>query len=340
MTNPPDPTPVLDLLTAFRTSAVTFASCSLGVFDQLSAAPASLTALAGRLGADSDALRRLLDACVGLGLLTRDGDVYANTPTAQAYLSRTSPRRLTGYLTYSDRVLWPMWAHLDDAVREGGHRWKQTFDLDGPLFANVFRTEDDKREFLQGMHGFGLLSSPHVVAAFDLSAYRHLVDLGGATGHLAVAACRRYTQLRATVFDLPGVMPQARESIAAEADVAGRVEVKAGDFFIDALPPADLYAVGRIIHDWAEEKIDRLLSAIHAALPAGGALLIAEKLIAPGRDGPRWAQLQSLNMLVCAEGKERTLDEYEGLLKRAGFARVEGRVTASPLDAILAHKGP
>src|SRR5262245_48257317 len=141
MTNPPDPAPVLELLAAFRTSAVLFASCSLGVFDQLTAAPASLSALAGRLGADADALRRLLDACVGLGLLSRDGDVYANTPVAQAYLSRQSPRRLTGYATYSQRVLWPMWANLADAVREGGHRWKQTFDLDGPIFANFFRTE-------------------------------------------------------------------------------------------------------------------------------------------------------------------------------------------------------
>src|SRR4051812_2671123 len=125
MTTPPDPAPVLDLLTAFRSSAVMFASCSLGVFDQLATAPMNLLALATRLGANEDALRRLLDACVSLGLLSRDGDVYANTPTAQTYLTRTSPRRMTGYLAYSDRVLWPMWAHLADAVREGGHRWKQ-----------------------------------------------------------------------------------------------------------------------------------------------------------------------------------------------------------------------
>jgi acetylserotonin O-methyltransferase len=51
-----------------------------------------------------------------------------------------------------------------------------------------------------------------------------------------------------------------------------------------------------------------------------------------------WAQMQSLNMLVCTEGKERTLGEYEALLKRAGFATAEGRQTKSPLDAILALK--
>ncbi len=334
----PDPAPVLELLTAFRCSAVLFSACSLGIFDLLAGEALDQAGLARRLGADADALGRLLDACVGLGLLARRDGGYVNTPAAQAYLCRGSPNRLTGYITYSDRVLWPMWAHLADAVREGGNRWKQTFGLDGPLFANFFRNEDDKREFLWGMHGFGQLSSPAVVAAFDLSGFRHLVDLGGATGHLAIAACRRYPGLRATVFDLPGVIPQAREVIDAAADVAGRVDLAAGDFFVDRLPPADLYAVGRILHDWSEEKIHRLLSAIHQALPAGGALLVAEKLLDADRAGPRWAQLQSLNMLVCAEGKERTLAEYEALLRQAGFSHVEGRVTPSPLDAVLARK--
>jgi acetylserotonin N-methyltransferase len=334
----PDPTPVLDLMNAFRASQVMFAAASLGVFDRLAAGPLDLPSLARHLGANPDALQRLLDACAGLGLLARRGDAYANTPTADVYLSRQSPRRMTGYIAYSDRVLWQLWAHLADAVREGGHRWKQSFGLDGPIFASFFRTDDDKREFVWGMHGYGQISSPEVVAAFDLSRFTHLVDLGGATGHLALAACRRYPHLRATVFDLPAVIPMANERIAAEPDVAGRVRTVTGDFFVDELPPADLYAVGRILHDWGEDKIRQLLTRIYQALPAGGALLVAEKLLDDDRSGPRWAQLQSLNMLVCTEGKERTLGEYAGLLRAAGFTRVDGRRTTSPLDAVLAVK--
>src|SRR3954451_9131283 len=99
-----------------------------------------------------------------------------------------------------------------------------------------------------GMHGQGLLSSPQVVASFDLGQFQTLVDLGGATGHLAVAACRRYPNLRAVIYDLPDAAPLAREMIAATA-VADRISVAAGDFFGDPLPAGDLYAVGRILHD-------------------------------------------------------------------------------------------
>jgi acetylserotonin N-methyltransferase len=187
------------------------------------------------------------------------------------------------------------------------------------------------------MHGFGMISSPHVVSAFDLSRFRRFIDLGGATGHLAIAACQRWPQLKATVFDLPEAVPLAREVVAA-SPVAGRIDVAAGDFFVDALPDGDLYAVGRILHDWSEEKIDKLVGKIFDQLPKGGALLIAEKLLNDDKSGPRWAQLQDLNMLTCTEGRERTLGEYEALLHRAGFRSITGCRTASPLDAVLAIK--
>ena len=334
---PPDPTPVLELLQAYRSSKVMFAAVALGVFDRLAAGAAPLSVLARDLGAVPEALGRLLDACVGLGLLARGGDGYANTATAAAYLCSASPRRLTGYLRYSDAVLWDLWAHLDDAVREGTHRWKQAYGLEGALFDHFFRSDEDKREFLMGMHGQGQISSPEVVAAFDLGRFRRLADLGGTTGHLAVAACRRYPSLRAVVFDLPPVLPLARELIEASG-VTDRIELVAGDFFEDALPQADLFALGRILHDWGEDKIHRLLRAIYQRLPTGGGLLVAEKLLDDDRSGPPWAVLQSLNMLVCAEGKERTLGEYKELLAAVGFARVEGRRTPTPLDAVLALK--
>ncbi len=334
----PDPAVVLDLLEAFRRSKTMFAAVSLGVFDALVAGPRSLGELAGELSVNPGALERLLDACVGLQLLRRADDRYENTPAAMAYLTRSSPDRLTGYINYSNDVMWKLWAHLEDGIREGTHRWQQTYGWDGPIFSSFFKTDEAKREFLLGMHGFGRISSPQVVEAFDLGRFSRLVDLGGATGHLAIAACRRYPELRAVVFDLPDAQPLAAE-IVGGSDVAARIEFVAGDFFVDELPAGDLYALGRILHDWTEEKIVLLLSRIFERLPPGGGVVIAEKLLLDDRSGPRWAQMQNLNMLVCTEGQERTLGQYEELLGRVGFREVQGRRTASPLDAVLAIKG-
>lgn len=301
---------VLDLIEAFRRSKTMFAATAIGIFD-------------GKRPVEYKELPRLLDACVALGLLEkRDGGEYVNTPETDRLLRSDSPDTLSGYVLYSNSALYPMWANLEDAVREGAPRWKQTFGLDGPLFSAFFRTDESMREFLKGMHGFGQLCSPSVVAAFDLSRFHHFVDLGGASGHLAAAAKERYPNLQTTVFDLP-VVKKAYPDVVA------------GDFFTDPLPPADLYALGRILHDWPDSKCSILLRKIYEALPPAGALLVADKIL----DEPNVpAHMQSLNMLVCTEGRERTAEEFASLLRDAGFHTVESRRTGTLLDATLAVK--
>ncbi len=199
----PDPSVIFDLLEGFRRSKTMFAAVSLGVFDTLEKGPRAADSLAMELKLDAGALERLLDGCVCLEVLKKEGACYANTATASAYLCKDSPSRMTGYLNYSNEILWKMWGNLEGAVREGTNRWQETFGWDGPIFSSFFKTEAAMREFLMGMHGQGLLSSPRVVTAFDLSRFRRLVDLGGATGHLVVAACEHYPGLHGVVFDLP-----------------------------------------------------------------------------------------------------------------------------------------
>jgi len=332
-----DSSPILELIEAFRRSKAMFAAVSLGVFDILQRTPSDVPTLASQLQVQSDPLERLLNTCVGLKLLRRNGTFYENEPVASTYLCRDSGQSLTGYILYSNEVLFRMWAHLEDAIREGSPRWKQTFGIEGAIFDHFFRTEEATQTFLQGMHGLGTLSSPKVAAAFDLSRFRKMVDLGGATGHLAIAACEQYPDLQAVVFELAQVIEITRAHLS-RSPAGQRVTTITGDFFHDELPDADLFALGRILHDWPEQKIRDLLTKIHHRLPGGGGILLAEKLLYEDRTGPSSAHLQSLNMLVCTEGKERTLGEYRDLLEDAGFQNVEGRSTGRPLDAILAIK--
>jgi acetylserotonin O-methyltransferase len=334
----PDPSIVIELIDAFRRSKVMFTAAGLGVFDRLTDGPKDAGTLASLTGTNAGSLERLLDACVAMNLLTKQDGRYANLPVTDTYLSRSSPSTFSGYILYSNRALYPLWGHLDDAIREGSNRWEQTFGNPGSIFDHFFESEEAKRDFLMGMHGFGLLSSPRVAAAFDLTGFDRVVDLGGATGHLAIEICRTYPNVRAAVFDLPDVAYVAREYIS-RSGMADRIEFIAGDFFKDSLPEADLFTVGRVLHDWSEERIRRLLHKVYDRLPDRGALLVAERLLNEDKAGPLGSLLQSLNMLVCTEGKERTLTEYEAILRETGFTEVHGHKTGGTLDAILALKG-
>jgi acetylserotonin N-methyltransferase len=334
----PGPAPIIDLMDAFRRSKAMFAAVSLGVFDLLADGPLTASAIASRLGTNPSGAERLLETCAALKILENRGGIFSNTPEANAYLRQASPQSLAGYILYSNHVLYQCWGNLEDAVREGTPRWEQTFGGSGRrIFEHFFSTQEKKRTFMMAMHGLGVSTSPAVVRCFDLSAFRTLADLGAATGHLAIAACEAWPQLRGIALDMPDIVPFAEEHIAA-SPARDRLSVQSGDFFSDELPPADLYALGRVLHDWSEEKIHSLLGRIHEALPVDGGVLIAEKLIFEDRSGPLGAHLQSLSMLVVTEGKERSLSEYRGLLEAAGFVEVEGRYTGQYLDAVLARK--
>jgi acetylserotonin N-methyltransferase len=328
---------VLELIQAFRRSKTLFTTVRLGIFDRLAQAPASAATLAAELGLNQSALERLLDGCAGMGLLARQNGLYSNQPDTEPYLLRSSPQSLAGYILYSDDALFPMWNRLADAVREGTPRWRQVHGVEGSIFDGFYRTPEARAEFLAGMHGLGLLASPSIVRAFDLSPFRRLADLGGGTGHLAIAACEHYPHLEAVVFDLPQAVASAQPYLAA-SPAAARLSAQSGDFFRDPLPHADLYSLGRILHDWPESRIQPLLSKIHTALPPAGGILIVEALLDDDGLGPVPALMQALNMLVSTEGRERTTAGYAALLQAAGFTVIQSFRTGAPLDAVFACK--
>ena len=101
----PDPAIVLDLIEAFRRSKTMFAAVELGVFDALES-PKRMDELTSELRCDRTALMTLLDSCVSFGLLSRSEERYLNTPVAATYLTQDSPRRMTGYIHYSNSVMW------------------------------------------------------------------------------------------------------------------------------------------------------------------------------------------------------------------------------------------
>ncbi len=245
------------------------------------------------------------------------------------YLARSSPRNLVGYIQYSNQTLYALWENLEDALIEGTNRWEQVFGT-GVTVTSYMSDPARKRDFLCGMHGFGLLSSPAVVSAFDLSRFRCFVDLGGATGHLVSAALAQYPSMRGILFELPSTIELVRDLISDE------IEIITGDYFRDPLPAGDLFALGRILHSQSRDKSLTLLRRVWDSLPPEGAVLVVETLLDGGKSIS--AHLQSLNMLLVNGGCERALSEYEELFQEAGFKNICAAITGTPLDAVIALK--
>nr|XP_057933739.1 acetylserotonin O-methyltransferase 2 [Doryrhamphus excisus] len=336
------PFKLLEYLNGFRVSKVIFAACELGVFDLLvtSQRPLSAQHVAQALDASADGMERLLDALVGIEILeveTVDGTaLYSSTDVANMYLARGGGKSLHDMVIYQSQTIYPLWNNMTDAVREGKNQNQKTFGIPPEeVFEAVYRSEEETLKFMGLMNSSWILDGQDVVTAFNLSCFQKIMDLGGCTGALARELARAYPSSSVTVLDLQEVVKMTRKHFLQENDT---FTFEIGDFFLCELPPADLYILARIIHDWSEEKCLTLLKKLYRACKPGGGVLLVEATLMENRRGPIMTQLFSLNMLVQMEGRERPPSQYTMLLNRSGFTNVQVCRTGKSYDAILAVK--
>lgn len=188
------------------------------------------------------------------------------------------------------------------------------------------------------MDGLTVPCAPVLVKAFDLSAHRTAVDLGGGSGLIGRTLASEYPEMNITVFDLPPVVQLAKKLYPENN--TGQVTFVSGNFFEDEIPNADLYLLSHVIHDMTEVQINTLLQRVYKKLPPGGSLLILEKTLNEKKDGPSFAISNDLIMSLISTGRERSAKEYRDLIDAQGFTNIQIRQVGgyNYFDAILSKK--
>jgi demethylspheroidene O-methyltransferase len=183
-----------------------------------------------------------------------------------------------------------------------------------------------------------MAASQPMVAAQAIDAYpfhrhRRLLDVGGGEGAFVTAVGARVPSLELALFDLPAVGERARARLD-QAGLGGRATVFGGDFLSDSLPQGfDIITLVRVLHDHDDAPAMTLLRAVHAALPPGGTLFIAEPMArTPGAE-PAGDAYFGFYLLAMGSGRPRSPDEIAAMLRTAGFARSRVVATAVPLTA-------
>ena len=288
---------------AFRTRALGVVA-DLRIADALASGPRPIADLARELGADADALRRILRALASEG-------IFAEKP--RGVFSNTEASVLLGASGVDD------FAHLFGTV---WHRAAGELDAtDSPGFVRAFGSD----------FWTWLAEHPAERGAFDRAMAQSVewklerlervkwrgeetvVDIGGGNGTVLVEFLRRHPGLRGIVFDLP-------ETVRDEATFGDRCTFVAGDFF-EHVPPADAYVLSTILHDWNDERAGAILRTIRASAPQDARLIVMDAVIPPGNEshGGKWLDLL---MLVLFAGRERDEEQWRELLEGADFEPV------------------
>jgi hypothetical protein len=316
---PITPDHIFKVAYAFREAKALLTAVELGVFTALADGPMEYDRLRNRIGLHERGARDFLDSLVALGLLYRQEDgCYRNSAEADIYLTRGSPNYVGGQLDHLNTREYPHWMFLTRALQTGNPLYG---DPTKGAYGALYACQGDAETFAQAMGGGTLAIARALATRFPWRDYNTLVDIGSSEGCLPVQIAQFHWHITGGGFDLPAIGPIFNAYVNNHG-LSQRLRFYPGDFRVDALPGADVLVMGRILHNWDQPTKKMLLVKAFEALPAGGALIIYDRLIDDDRKASTAGLLGSLNMLVMTDGGfDYSAAECFGWMREAGFHR-------------------
>jgi demethylspheroidene O-methyltransferase len=321
---------LFDLVGGFVYSQVLLACVRLRLFERLAAGPLDSAELSRQCELSPDATERLLAAAASLRLVQRrQGGRWGLGPLGAVLSGDTAIASMVRHheSLYAD-LADPVALLRGEAGTQLGDFWAYSQDAQ-PGTLDMERV----RPYSALMAASQPLVAEQVLDAVPLEGQRCLLDVGGGQGAFVSAVARHVPGLDLMLFDLPAVAQRAHALLAAQG-LEPRVRVHGGDFRRDALPRgADVISLVRVLHDHDDAVVRELLRAVHAALPPGGQVIVAEMM-----SGTRGAEATGdayfgFYLLAMRQGRVRTAQTLATMLREAGFEAVRERRTRQPLQA-------
>lgn len=321
----PDPTPLIQLATAYWGSATLIAAVRLRMSTHLAQGPATADEVAARAGTEAVSTDALLAGLVSLGLATKDAEGrFGNTPLADAFLVEGRPGYLGPALLYNGDV-YPLWGRLDAVVRTG--------HVDSTPDKYLGDDAERTRNFVYGMHHRALGVGRAVAGVVDLAGRTKLADIGGGPGTYSALLTQKTPGLHAEVLDLPAVSAIARE-IVASMGASERVTCTPFDYYKDTLTGTyDAVLISGVLHREQPDGVRAILAKASAATGPGAVIYLSDVMLDDDRAGPLFGTMFALNMRVLAhDGRCHSVAEQTAWLAEVGFRVVAVHRLPAPIN--------
>ncbi|KAI5406495.1 acetylserotonin O-methyltransferase [Lathyrus oleraceus] len=296
--------------------------------------PISLLELSSTLKCDPSYLNRIMRFLVHRKIfknISTNHDnypSYVQTPLSRRFIRNGEQSIAALLLLESSPVMVAPWLSLSDRVLVNGN----------PSFKKV-HGEDVWRYAASNLDHSNLINDAMACDArvvvpaiaercselFD--GVGSLVDVGGGNGTTLSILVKAFPWIRGINFDLPHVI-----DVAPKCD---GVEHVAGDMFT-TVPKADAVIFKWVLHDWGDEECIQILKNCREAIPKeNGKVIIVDVIIEeeggkPNKYDDVGLMLDMVMMAHTDIGKERTLKEWEHVIKMAGF----NTFTVKSIDAV------
>jgi hypothetical protein len=303
----------------------------LGVADVLASGPLTAAEIAPRVGADADALHRVMRLAAVEGILTLDGRGRFGLTRVGRSLRSDAASSMRPWARYAAlRSTGAAWDDLTETVRTGRSAFARVHGMSVWDWFNEH--PDEGRLFAAAMRTVTEIDAP-AIAASDLWPDSGTVcDVAGGAGTLLGEILAQHPQLRGVLVEAPIVLAEAETHLDSRG-VRERTELVEGDLFAGFRAQADVFVLKNILHDWDDATSAKILANVRTTMEPGQRLVVIEQL-QERNDPHQVTSLVDLLMLTqCVDGRERSRDELRALLTGAGFT--PGRVEPTGVSALV-----
>ena len=335
----PEPLPaemstLMKIVNGFEQAAVVLGAAQLDLFSRLANGPMTTAAVAAQSGLPLRGVERLLNASAALGFVIKEDGRYQNSPLADAFLVKDKPGYVGNMLKQaSDR--YQAWGQLAEGIQSD----KPTLPLTGAELENA--TPEVLDNYVHGLFELGKGLAQRISTLVDLNQSTSLLDVAGGSGVYSILLCQQFSQLSATVFDLPPILQRTRQIIDREG-MTDRVSVREGNYFSDVFGSGyDVILFSNMLQTEGRETCKMVLHKAFDALQPGGQILIHGIMPEPNLIEPVQPVVFSLfMMLVFPEGEAYPGEEIIGWLHDIGFVEGEKKILPPPAftSLVLARK--
>jgi len=328
--NPPAHVGMLQLLNGAHVAGAVSCLAQLGIPDLVEHGPKSAEELARKIGAQPDALYRLMRATACAGVLAEGADgKFSQTPMSAVLRSNARPS-LRAFAIIGGREWHGRgWSELEYCVKTGKPALEKVYGEH--IFEFFKRRPEEARLFNDAMTDLSMIDGPAVAEACSFDGIGSIVDVAGGHGLLLATILQRSPKMRGTLYEEPHVIAGAPNGPLKP--VMDRCTLLSGDMFASVPAGADAYLMKHIIHDWPDEMCVKILKACRAGVNAGGKLLVVDCVIPPD-DQFFPGKFLDLQMLIFPGGRERTEKQFRELFSASGW-KLTRIIPTAAMDSIV-----
>lgn len=320
----------------FMASKAMFAGLHLDVFTHLASGAKTSQELSKAASVPANRIVTLMTALNGIGLVDQDGDLYMNSPGAEAFLSRTSKYEFGDYLRYQiDQQMYPFLGQLNEV-------------LDGSLSSDAvdsyqhWMSDPEQAALYSNAQHAGSLGPGRTIArTVDLSGAKSLLDVGGGTGAMTIRLLEANPDLTSTIIDFPNVS-EIGWGFITDADMTNRVRyIPSNALTVEWPTEQDAILMSYLFSGIPGVEVPRLVKYAFDCLAPGGKLLVHDFMVEDDRTGPVLAALWQLqHMAFTPDAHSITAGWLKAEMKKVGFVDIQDDQTIPGLTHLVHARKP